>query len=145
LIDGSWAGTCQYFPDLDGDGRADLHSVTTTLENKAETWLNKCGGGDSVGDDPGWEQDTRNFGELPPYVGPQETPSLPLPFPSPTPTGILTNVGYLPTDQIPNCNKDNDPSFAELKVSYTDGQGYKVPKVGNDDPCTTGHGDSHCW
>lgn len=28
VYDSSVAGTCQYFPDLDGNGRADLHSIT---------------------------------------------------------------------------------------------------------------------
>ncbi|KAG5761188.1 hypothetical protein H9Q72_010693 [Fusarium xylarioides] len=43
-FEGSIAGTCQYFPDLDGNGRADLHSVLGTQDNKANTWLSaECG------------------------------------------------------------------------------------------------------
>jgi hypothetical protein len=53
-FDGSVAGTYQNFPDMDGNGRADLHSVLGTADNKADTWLsNDCGlkdrSGDSVG------------------------------------------------------------------------------------------------
>jgi hypothetical protein len=53
-FDGSVAGTCQNFPDMDGNSRADLHSVLGTADLKADTWLsNDCGlkdrSGDSVG------------------------------------------------------------------------------------------------
>ncbi|KAF5635566.1 integrin alpha n-terminal [Fusarium sp. NRRL 25303] len=51
---GSWAGTCQYFPDLDGDGRADLHSIMSTFTNQGETFFNRCGLTNAVGDDAGW-------------------------------------------------------------------------------------------
>ena len=63
---GSWAGTCQYFPDLDGDGRADLHSIMSTFTNRGETFFNRCGLTDVEGDDPGWApgQDP-GFGALP--------------------------------------------------------------------------------
>ncbi|EMT69780.1 hypothetical protein FOC4_g10000905 [Fusarium odoratissimum] len=62
---GSWAGTCQYFPDLDGDGRADLHSIMSTFTNRGETFFNRCGLTDAVGDDAGWApgQDP-GFGKL---------------------------------------------------------------------------------
>ena len=54
VYDGSYAGTCQYFPDLNGNGRADLHSIMGTWTNKAETWFNKdCALRDADGDDPG--------------------------------------------------------------------------------------------
>lgn len=50
---GSQAGTCMYFPDLDGDGRADMHGVKGTWTNEAETWYNpQCGLSDVTGDDP---------------------------------------------------------------------------------------------
>ncbi|KAM0547793.1 hypothetical protein ACHAPJ_010254 [Fusarium lateritium] len=63
---GSWAGTCQYFPDLDGDGRADLHSIMATFTNRGETFFNRCGMTDTTGDDAGWApgQDP-GFGDLP--------------------------------------------------------------------------------
>lgn len=63
---GSWAGTCRYFPDLDGDGRADLHSIMTTFDNRGETFFNRCGMTDTTGDDAGWApgQDP-GFGALP--------------------------------------------------------------------------------
>ena len=52
--EGSYAGTCQFFPDLDGNGRADLHSITGTWTNEAVSWLNpSCGLPDAQGDDPG--------------------------------------------------------------------------------------------
>ncbi|KLO84855.1 uncharacterized protein LW93_7106 [Fusarium fujikuroi] len=47
---GSYAGSCQYFPDLNGDGRADLHSIQATFPNTAVTAYNICGGNRS-GDD----------------------------------------------------------------------------------------------
>ena len=70
--DGAWAGTCQYFPEydiqsfassiidillssLDGDGRADLHSIKGTWVNDAETWFNRCGALDYNGDDANWK------------------------------------------------------------------------------------------
>ncbi|KAG9255973.1 uncharacterized protein F5Z01DRAFT_531189 [Emericellopsis atlantica] len=54
VYDGSYAGTCQYFPDLNGNGRADLHSIMGTWTNKAETWFNRdCALRDAHGDDPG--------------------------------------------------------------------------------------------
>ncbi|KAK8026760.1 hypothetical protein PG991_003816 [Apiospora marii] len=50
LFDGHTAGTCVYYPDLDGDGRADYHSILGTWTNQAETWFNRCGGGGRGGD-----------------------------------------------------------------------------------------------
>jgi len=72
--DGSFAGTCQYFQDLDGDGRADLHSITATFHNTGETHFNRCGLSDLTGDDAGWApgQDP-GFGDLPNNV-----PALPV-------------------------------------------------------------------
>jgi hypothetical protein len=74
---GSWAGTCQYFPDLDGDGRADLHSNMDSITNKAETFFNRCGLIDLSGDDAGWTpgQDP-GFGALPTYT-PPPIPGIP--------------------------------------------------------------------
>jgi hypothetical protein len=48
---GASAGSCEYFPDLDGDGRADLHVITNSLDNTGETWFTDCGLVDSTGDD----------------------------------------------------------------------------------------------
>ncbi|GKU19782.1 unnamed protein product [Fusarium langsethiae] len=81
---GSWAGTCQYFPDLDGDGRADLHSIMATFDNRGETFFNRCGMTDNTGDDAGWApgQDP-GFGDLPSPSGDESpgsggsVPSLP--------------------------------------------------------------------
>ncbi|OBS29554.1 hypothetical protein FPOA_03491 [Fusarium poae] len=81
---GSWAGTCQYFPDLDGDGRADLHSIMATFDNRGETFFNRCGMTDNTGDDGGWApgQDP-GFGDLPSPSGNENpgsgggVPSLP--------------------------------------------------------------------
>ncbi|RFN46103.1 integrin alpha n-terminal [Fusarium flagelliforme] len=63
---GTWTGTCQYFPDLDGDGRADLHSIMNSFGNRGETFFNRCGLTDNIGDDAGWApgQDP-GFGPLP--------------------------------------------------------------------------------
>ncbi len=50
---GSYAGTCQYLPDLDGNGRADLHSIINVFTNMAVSWLsNSCSLEDHTGDDP---------------------------------------------------------------------------------------------
>ncbi|KAH8170141.1 GDSL-like lipase/Acylhydrolase family protein [Sarocladium implicatum] len=46
---GNAAGTCNFFPDLDGNGRADQHNILGTWTN--ETWYNMCEG-DRQGDDP---------------------------------------------------------------------------------------------
>ncbi|KAK7414551.1 hypothetical protein QQX98_006578 [Neonectria punicea] len=54
VYDGNRAGTCIYYPDLDGNGRADMHSLMGTFDNRAETWYNpSCGLTDREGDDPG--------------------------------------------------------------------------------------------
>ncbi|KAL3446420.1 hypothetical protein BJX65DRAFT_309119 [Aspergillus insuetus] len=34
------AGTCVYFPDLDGNGRADMHIIRDVYSNQAATWYN---------------------------------------------------------------------------------------------------------
>ncbi|KAH8883564.1 hypothetical protein GQ53DRAFT_732005 [Thozetella sp. PMI_491] len=47
---GTVAGTCAYYPDLDGGGRADQHQVLATFDNTAHTWFNVCNG-DPQGDD----------------------------------------------------------------------------------------------
>lgn len=36
---------------LDGDGRADLHSIISTSWNRGETFFNRCGATDYTGDD----------------------------------------------------------------------------------------------
>ncbi|KAF7556324.1 hypothetical protein G7Z17_g1541 [Cylindrodendrum hubeiense] len=57
---GNAAGTCEYFTDLDGNGRADEHFILGTLNNKAKTSLSpNCGLTDVTGDD-----DTM-YGDLP--------------------------------------------------------------------------------
>ncbi|KAL2256741.1 hypothetical protein VTK26DRAFT_1190 [Humicola hyalothermophila] len=48
LYQGAAQGSCTMFPDLDGNGRADMH-VVRVLENTALTWFNDCG--DRGGDD----------------------------------------------------------------------------------------------
>ncbi|KAJ5081566.1 hypothetical protein NUU61_009830 [Penicillium alfredii] len=48
---GASAGSCTYFPDLDGDGRADMHSIKHSLDNTAETWFNTCKHSNRKGDD----------------------------------------------------------------------------------------------
>ncbi|KAF4983927.1 hypothetical protein FDECE_17192 [Fusarium decemcellulare] len=54
VYQGSQAGTCMYFPDLDGNGRADMHGITGTWTNWAYSWLNpSCGMSDAEGDDEG--------------------------------------------------------------------------------------------
>lgn len=58
---GAVAGSCTYFPDLNGDGLADMHSIKNSLDNTAETWYNGCKGKDHTGDD-----------------GPLEDPNLPV-------------------------------------------------------------------
>lgn len=48
---GSVAGTCQNFPDKDGNGRTDLQSVLGTANEKADKSLsNDCGLKDGFGD-----------------------------------------------------------------------------------------------
>ncbi|GLI77561.1 hypothetical protein PoHVEF18_005852 [Penicillium ochrochloron] len=46
-------GSCMHYPDLDGDGRADMH-IVDSLENTAQTWFNLCPNecSSSNGDDP---------------------------------------------------------------------------------------------
>ncbi|KAF4412991.1 Multidomain esterase [Colletotrichum fructicola] len=52
VYDGNHAGTCMYYPDLDGNGRADMHSIIGTFNNQAETWFNpSCAMTDRTGDD----------------------------------------------------------------------------------------------
>lgn len=51
---GQVAGTCEYFVDLDGNGRADIHGILGTFTNEAKTSLAPdCGLRDTKpGDDP---------------------------------------------------------------------------------------------
>ncbi|KAJ5214936.1 hypothetical protein N7468_010615 [Penicillium chermesinum] len=49
---GNRAGNCMHYPDLQGDKRADMHALTGTWTNQAETWFNECSQ-DAQGDDPG--------------------------------------------------------------------------------------------
>ncbi|KPM34369.1 hypothetical protein AK830_g12206 [Neonectria ditissima] len=45
---------------------------------------------------------------------------------------------------IPGC--DRDPSDSSVpKPGWAVNQGTKIPKEGDDDQCTTGHGGDHCW
>lgn len=48
---GNAAGTCTYYPDLNGDGRADQHCITGSFTNQAITSFNKCAAMDHEGDD----------------------------------------------------------------------------------------------
>lgn len=60
VFDGNKAGTCNFYPDLDGNGRADMHSILGTWTNQAQTWLNpSCGLSDNEGDDKGGVVDPR--------------------------------------------------------------------------------------
>ncbi len=48
------AGTCVFYPDFDGNGRADSHTVLGTFTNQATTnYSPSCGLEDVQGDDPG--------------------------------------------------------------------------------------------
>lgn len=48
-------------------------------------------------------------------------------------------------DEIPDCSTE-DPSFMIPKqTGYSVDQGVKLPRQGNNDACTTGHNDDHCW
>ncbi|KAJ5817786.1 hypothetical protein N7447_007794 [Penicillium robsamsonii] len=58
---GTVEGSCTYFPDLNGDGFADMHAITHSINNTAETWYNDCSGKNHFGDD-----------------GPIEDPNLPI-------------------------------------------------------------------
>ncbi|CAG8901464.1 unnamed protein product [Penicillium egyptiacum] len=48
---GAVEGSCTYFPDLDGNGRADMHSIIHSIDNTAKTWFSRCGRADKTGDD----------------------------------------------------------------------------------------------
>ncbi|KAK3330450.1 hypothetical protein B0H66DRAFT_469938 [Apodospora peruviana] len=48
--------------------------------------------------------------------------------------------------KIPGCTHDDDPSnVGTPKPQWDVNHGYKIPKDGNDDACTSGHGADHCW
>ncbi|KAM7190139.1 hypothetical protein V8F20_009869 [Naviculisporaceae sp. PSN 640] len=48
--------------------------------------------------------------------------------------------------KIPGCGRDDDPSNKDTpKPNWPVNHGYKIPKDGKDDECTTGHGKDHCW
>ncbi|GAB1314669.1 hypothetical protein MFIFM68171_04879 [Madurella fahalii] len=55
-------GSCEHFPDLDGNGRADLH-VTNSIENSAVTWFNVCPGEGSASN--GDDEDTLTSPKIP--------------------------------------------------------------------------------
>ncbi|RYP74172.1 hypothetical protein DL769_004087 [Monosporascus sp. CRB-8-3] len=48
VYQGSQAGSCVYYPDLDGDGRAEMRGIKYSIDNTAYTWFNPC-----TGDGPG--------------------------------------------------------------------------------------------
>ncbi|EKJ76429.1 hypothetical protein FPSE_03428 [Fusarium pseudograminearum CS3096] len=102
---GTWAGTCQYFPDLDGDGRADLHSIMATFDNRGETFFNRCGMTDTTGDDAGWApgQDP-GFGSLPSPSG-DETPGSGGGVPS-LPSTCKETCWNVLTDKETTCKND---------------------------------------
>lgn len=92
---GSYAGTCQSYPDLDGNGRGDMVSVTDSVTNVGFGWLSPdCGLPNAKGDDAreagemmrvpskngGVPQDDEDFEE----GGSSTTTSTPAPTPSPT-------------------------------------------------------------
>lgn len=52
VIMGHVAGTCTYYGDFDGNGRADVQALTASWYNTANTYLNTCGPRDNSGDDP---------------------------------------------------------------------------------------------
>lgn len=61
LYNGISRGANQYYPDIDGNGKADIYNVNPVV-NTADVWYNRCneggsGGGDDVSSDP----------DLPPY------------------------------------------------------------------------------
>ncbi|KAH8664571.1 hypothetical protein BX600DRAFT_550581 [Xylariales sp. PMI_506] len=60
VLKGQGQGACQHFPDLDGDGRADLQLVQADT-NIGEVWYNECTGYITGGDDV----DTLTVGALP--------------------------------------------------------------------------------
>ncbi|KAJ5797259.1 uncharacterized protein N7518_005799 [Penicillium psychrosexuale] len=60
-ITGSMEGSYTYFPDLNGDGLADMHAIIHSTKNTAKTWYNGCTGKNHVGDN-----------------GPIEDPDLPI-------------------------------------------------------------------
>lgn len=75
VYDGNHAGTCMYYPDLDGDGRADMHSITGTWTNQAETWFNRCPGLlDVQGDDQSGSPTDPGLPPFPGGGGPGEPP-----------------------------------------------------------------------
>jgi hypothetical protein len=39
---GKQAGSCEYYPDLNGDRRADQHTLLGTFYADARTWYNTC-------------------------------------------------------------------------------------------------------
>lgn len=48
--------------------------------------------------------------------------------------------------KIPGCSAEDDPSNVETpRPGWPVNHGYKIPKDGKDDACTTGHGGDHCW
>ncbi|KAH7375470.1 hypothetical protein B0T11DRAFT_345463, partial [Plectosphaerella cucumerina] len=64
---GQRAGTCTYYPDLDGNRRADLHCIMGTFNNQAETWFNSCKGTvDATGDDANMSNPNLPSVSLPP-------------------------------------------------------------------------------
>ncbi|KAI1765641.1 carbohydrate esterase family 3 protein [Hypoxylon sp. FL1150] len=48
---GNAAGSCTYYPDLNGDGRVDQHVILESFNNIAWTSYNLCSSGDHTGDD----------------------------------------------------------------------------------------------
>ncbi|KAK4198547.1 hypothetical protein QBC40DRAFT_308196 [Triangularia verruculosa] len=118
---GSWAGTCQYFPDLDGDGRADLHSIMATFTNRGETFFNRCGLTDVEGDDAGWApgQDP-GFGALPAPSDDNPGSGGTIPALPSTCENICWNVF---DNEKAKCSHDGTEKLAAIGDSYSAGIG----------------------
>ncbi|KAL2838962.1 hypothetical protein BJY01DRAFT_250705 [Aspergillus pseudoustus] len=68
VYQGNRAGTCIYYPDFDGNGRADLHVIQNAIANEADTWYNpSCGLENHHGDDGSCCDDPKL--PMPPAIG----------------------------------------------------------------------------
>jgi hypothetical protein len=153
---GNAAGTCVFYPDLDGNRRVDQHNILGTWTNEAKTWYNVCPGGtDNTGDDgaitdpnlpdyPNKEPDIPALPGNPPVTDADRCPQDPRNFPNFfTLNSWLGNLNTGSPMCIGKWNKGTFPNDIEawaderclrwMKIGFTDGTNVEIGKKPGDD------------
>lgn len=113
------AGTCAYYPDFNGDCRADQHAILQTFNNNAITSYNLCDY-DHTGDDG----------------DPYTNPKLPVPGTSGGGTGTTATTAPASTTTLPSCHIEEDPDAGIGAYCECSGYAGSLPTLtGLQSPC----------